>query len=230
MSDTLIEKDIAPKNTIIHQEALSLKANMIESNGWLIANDYGSVIYEYKAFKEKSVLIDFSDNGVVRLSGKDSKEFLHKMSANDVFNLDENQIITSALTNADGRFIDVVAVLAEDGGLTLICSEGNGKTITEWLTKYHFSEDLEISDQSGIYGLFALYGKDPVKIIPEFEGTILYSDSESLFMLVKTNLLKFGRIYSSQGSVLPGARHGIYEESNGASRGTDMRSVLKPTL
>ena len=185
MSDTLIEKDIAPKNTIIHQEALSLNANMIESNGWLIANDYGSVIEEYKAFKEKTVLIDFSDNGVVRLTGKDSKEFLHKMSANDIFNLDENQIITSSLTNADGRFIDVVTVLAEGGGLTLICSEGNGETITEWLTKYHFSEDLEISDQSGNYGLFALYGNDPAKTVPDFEGTILYSDSESLFMLVK---------------------------------------------
>jgi len=76
MNDKLSENDTDVKHTIIHQEALRLSANLIESNGWLIANDYGSVIDEYKAFKEKPVLIDFSDNGVVRISGTDSKEFL----------------------------------------------------------------------------------------------------------------------------------------------------------
>ena len=185
MSETFIENDIAVKNTITHQLSLSLNANLIESNNWLIANDYGSVIEEYKAFKEKPVLVDFSDNGVVRISGADSKDFLHKMSANDIYNLKENHIITSSLTNADGRFIDVITVLAENDGLTLIGSEGNGKSIAEWLTKYHFSEDLEISDQSGQYGLFALYGKDPAKLISDFECTILHSDNKSVFLLLK---------------------------------------------
>ncbi len=185
MNESVNDLKTAAKSSLTHKQALSLNANIIESNGWLIANDYGSVIDEYKAFKENTVLVDFSDNGVVRISGADSKEFLHKMSANDIFNLEENHIITSSLTNHDGRFIDVVTVLAENDGLTLICSEGNGNTITEWLTKYHFSEDLEISDQSGNYGLFALYGKNPVQIIPEFEGTILYSDNDSVFILIK---------------------------------------------
>ena len=190
MNDKLTEKVTDVKHTIIHQEALRLNANLIESNGWLIANDYGSLIDEYKAFKEKPVLIDFSDNGVVRISGSDSKEFLHKMSTNNVFNIKEGEIVVSSFTNADGRFVDVVTVLAENDGLTLICSEGNGKTFTEWLTKYHFSEDLEISDQSGEYGLFALYGQNPDQKIPDFEGTILYSDNESLFMLVKNEPVK----------------------------------------
>ena len=204
MNDTLIEKDIAVKKTINHQEALSLNANIIESNGWLIANDYGSVIDEYKAFKESHVLVDFSDNGVVRLSGPDSKEFLHKMSTNNVFNLKDGEIVVSSFTNADGRFVDVITVLAEDDGLTLICSEGNGKTITEWLTKYHFSEDLEISDLSGEYGLFALYGPNPAKIIPDFEGTILYSDNESLFMLLKKEPVKIWQELLKSGAVPAG--------------------------
>ena len=111
MNDTTITGTDAILKTVTHEASLKSDANLIESNSWLLPNDYGNVTEEYVAYKEGVVTVDFSDNGVVLIEGKDSLEFLHRMSTNDVINTNENDIIQNVITNANGRIIDAASMI-----------------------------------------------------------------------------------------------------------------------
>jgi len=203
MSETTNIETVSILKTITHEVSLKSGANLIESNGWLIPNDYGNVLDEYVAYKEGLVTADFSDTGVVLIEGKDTLDFLHRMSTNDVINTNENDRTLNVLTNADGRIIDAVWMITgpDKQSLMLIGSAGSGSMVAQWLEQYHFSEELNIRDESGKYGVFAVYGENASDIATSFKCDVIYSDEYSAFVLVKedapaywTNLLEQGAV------------------------------------
>ena len=197
-----IETDAILK-TVTNKAALKSGANLIESNGWLIPNDYGNVLDEYVAFKEGVVAIDFSDNGVVLIEGKDSLDFLHRMSTNDVINTGENDRTLNVLTNADGRIIDAAWMITgpQKQSAMLVGSAGSGKMVARWLEQYHFSEELDIRDESGKYGVFAVYGENASDIAASLKCDVINSDKNSAFVLVKENASEYWANLSEQGAV-----------------------------
>ncbi len=188
MNETPSNKTGTAKKSANYEGSLSSGGNFASLNGWNIPNDYGSTLDEYLSFKEKTVITDFSDSGVVSLQGKDAADFLHKMTTNNMLNINTNEPIVTVLTDADGHFVDVITVLSRNDRFLLIGSEGNGQTIFEWLDKYHFSEEITIVDESGKYGLFALYGKTFPEILSSQEYLLIGSDDESAFILVENNV------------------------------------------
>ena len=189
--------------TVTHEASLKSGANLIESNGWLIPNDYGNVLDEYVAYKEGLVTADFSDNGVILIEGKDSLDFIHRMSTNDAINTNENDNILNVLTNADGRIIDSTWMITgpEKQSATLIGSAGNGRMVTQWLEQYHFSEELNIRDESGKYGIFGIYGENASETAASLKCDVIYSDEYSAFVLVKENAPAYWMNLLEQGAV-----------------------------
>ena len=150
MNDTPNNETDTLLKTVTNEASLRSGANLIESNGWLIPNDYGNVLDEYVAFKESLLIIDYSDHGVITIEGKDSLDFLHRMSTNDVISTNAKDNTLNVLTNADGRIIDATWMITgpEKQSAMLIGSAGSGHTVAQWLEQYHFSEELEIRDES----------------------------------------------------------------------------------
>ena len=153
MNDTTKIKTDTILKTVTNEASLKSGANLIESNGWLIPNDYGNVLDEYVAFKEGLLIVDFSDHGVISIEGKDSLDFLHRMSTNDVISTNANEKTLNVLTNADGRIIDATWMITgpEKQSAMLVGSAGSGLAVAQWLEQYHFSEELDIRDESGKY-------------------------------------------------------------------------------
>ena len=188
MNETHSNNTGMAKESANYEGSLSSGGNFVLVNGWQIPNDYGSTLDEYQSFKGKKVITDFSDSGVVSLQGKDTADFLHRMSTNNMLNINSNEPVVTVLTDADGHFMDVVTVLLHNERFLLIGSEGNGQNIFEWLNKHHFSEEITIVDESGQYGLFALYGEGVPAILSSQEYILIGSDSESAFILVENNV------------------------------------------
>lgn len=81
---------------------------------------------------------------VVRVSGKDRVDLLHRLSTNDVLPLATTGAVRSTLfTTAQGRLIDWVTALATDDVLLLVCSPGRGARVAEWIETYTIMEDVK---------------------------------------------------------------------------------------
>lgn len=93
---------------------------------------------------------------IVRLHGADARGFLHRMSTQHVEALAPKQAALAALTNKQGRLVELVNVvaLAEDD-LLLFGTNADGAALVEWLDGFLFVEDVELSDL-GAEGSLAL--------------------------------------------------------------------------
>lgn len=203
MNDTTKIKSDTILKTVTNEASLKSGANLIESNGWLIPNDYGNVLDEYVAFKEGLLIVDFSDHGVISIEGKDSLDFLHRMSTNDVISTNANDKTLNVLTNANGRIIDATWMItgSEKQSAMLVGSAGSGLAVAQWLEQYHFSEELDIRDESGKYGVFAVYGKNADNIAAAENCDVIDSVEYFAFVLVKESASEYWENLLEQGAV-----------------------------
>ena len=89
---------------------------------------------------------------VVRVSGKDRVDLLHRLSTNDLEPLAKiGQVRSTLFTTAQGRLIDWVDVLATDDALLVICAAGRGARVAEWIETYTIMEDVRSVVDPGWY-------------------------------------------------------------------------------
>jgi len=100
---------------------------------------------EYRALREEIVIFNRSDVGLLFLQGKDSLDFLNRLSTNHLLGLREDTFRSTILTTEKGRFIEVVTVIPYDDGYLLEVSPNNEERILGWLNKFVVMEDVKTS-------------------------------------------------------------------------------------
>lgn len=98
---------------------------------------------------------------VLRLQGRDTLDFLQRMSTNDVLSLQPNQHTMTVLTNEKGRIIDVVHVYIADTEIFLLTSPTNSRNVRAWLERYVVTEDVLIEDVNEQFVCLLYIGRDP---------------------------------------------------------------------
>lgn len=84
--------------------------------------------------------------GVLSIKGVDAKDFLQRMSTNDLSNLSEKKSLCTAFINSKGRMVDFVHVFAKNSDeFLLVSSHTDAQILAEWLEKFHFIEDFSIT-------------------------------------------------------------------------------------
>lgn len=106
--------------------------------------------------------------GILLLKGNDARDFLHRMSTNDMLSLSAGASTITILINEKARVIDLVRVIARDDGLLLVTSEAASNIVQAWLHKFIIMEDVQIIDLSGILGTLILMGDHATKRFEEF--------------------------------------------------------------
>jgi folate-binding protein YgfZ len=118
---------------------------------------FTNVEEEYKSCKH-GVGISLSFNKtIIKLTGKDTLEFLHRVSTNAVKDLNPFYRIPTLFLNEKGRFIDRTTLLNLDNHFLLIGSSNNNRLLN-WINKYIINEDIQTSDVSGNYAVIDLVG------------------------------------------------------------------------
>ena len=64
-------------------------AKMIDFHGWNMPIHYGSQLREHEFVRNSCGIFDVSHMTILDVEGKDAKEFLKKLLANDVSRLDQ---------------------------------------------------------------------------------------------------------------------------------------------
>lgn len=86
------------------------------------------------------------------LKGKDSLDFLQKMTTNDVRKLNKENFISTIFVNSHGKIIDEALVFLLKEHEVLLISKNPAKNyLSEWIETFHFTEDFIAEDADNFF-------------------------------------------------------------------------------
>jgi hypothetical protein len=127
--------------------------------GTRVPRRYQSLPQEYAA-AQSAAMMDRSFLGKVRVSGKDREALLHRLSTNEMRHLAVGESRVNMFTNVKGRVIDVFEMLALEDSYLLLASPGRAATVSKWVDKYTFIEDVKASDVTADWAVISLFGAE----------------------------------------------------------------------
>ena len=83
---------------------------------------------------------------VIRMSGKDSVDFLQRITTNDFSTFTPGGIQKTLIITEKGRVLDAVWVIHHVTDLLIVCSYGIADEINSWLNKFIISEDIVLEN------------------------------------------------------------------------------------
>ncbi len=113
----------------------------------------------YQAAHQGAVLVDRSSLGMLKFTGQTRLDLLHRMSTNNVNELQAGEGVATVLTTDIARIIDRLILYAASGAVYCLTGENNANNIARYLMRFvFFNDDFHIEDLSADTAVFALYG------------------------------------------------------------------------
>lgn len=134
---------------------------MVEFGGWDMPVEYSGITDEHMTVRTQVGLFDVSHMGQVELAGADALSVVQWITSNDASRLSIGQIQYSALTTADGTFVDDILVYRiADQHFMLVVNAGNIMKDVAWITARAAERggDCSVVNSSSRYALIAIQG------------------------------------------------------------------------
>ncbi|MSQ32648.1 MAG: hypothetical protein EXR59_05410 [Dehalococcoidia bacterium] len=111
-------------------------------------------------------IADLSRYGKVRMTGKDGPDLLNRLTSNETLKLASGHFTTTVLTSNKGRIVEHLTVYTTaENKLSLLCGPGNAQKVIDYIDKFVFGEDVQMTDASSDLALFHVLGKDASRAI-----------------------------------------------------------------
>jgi tRNA-modifying protein YgfZ len=98
--------------------------------------------------------------GIVRVTGKDAKDYLHRMTTQDLNALPPGGSAYTAVLNAKGHLLADAHVLVEDDGLLLVMDAGAAVDAVPHLEKFVIMDDVVFENLSAALRIVPLLGPE----------------------------------------------------------------------
>ncbi len=119
---------------------------------------FGSPQEEYAAARGTSALFDWSDHGLIELTGADRVRFLHSFCTNDVKQLATGRGCEALIPNVKGRILGDVFVAAGRDSLRLDAGPVPTDRLIAHLERYIINEDVAVADASSEWSELLVMG------------------------------------------------------------------------
>src|SRR5580704_15430896 len=119
---------------------------------------FGNPREEYTAAVTGAALFDWSDHGLIELTGKDRLTFLHNFCTNDIKRLVVGHGCEAFVTNVKGRILGHIWIEASDAALRLDAGPGSPDRLCAHLERYIINEDVTVADMSTERGELLVMG------------------------------------------------------------------------
>ncbi len=119
---------------------------------------FGGAREEYAAAVTAAALVDWSDHGLIELTGKDRVTFLHGFCTNDIKRLAAGRLCEAFVTNVKGRILGHIWVEAGEATLRLDAGPGWPSRLCAHLERYVINEDVGVTDVSPAWGELLVTG------------------------------------------------------------------------
>lgn len=105
--------------------------------------------------------------GLLRVTGADRLDLLHRLSTNSLLELHPGQARPTVFTTDKGRVVDVVAVLVRRDDVLLLGPAPLAGRLREWIGKFIIMEDVQVTDIGGDLEAVSLAGPE-ARSVAEF--------------------------------------------------------------
>jgi len=158
------------KRTYLYEEHAKLGAKFTEFGGWEMPVQYSSIIDEHNAVRTGAGVFDTSHMGTFIMFGKDSGDFLNKVTVCDMKNLADKKARYSMILNEESGIKDDIIVYRFGNEYMLVANAGNLDKDWDWLNKYKLP-DMQLQNRSLDICLLALQGPKSVEIMQKLAET-----------------------------------------------------------
>jgi tRNA-modifying protein YgfZ len=127
------------------------------------------------------------------MKGKDCIDFIHRMSTNDMRDMQEGKGRTTVFTNERGKIIDVVDVYFVNDNFYIIHSQGTRESLLDLFERYVIMEDISIERSkifSTVLGLKGASGKKDI-----------YTDDDGKIIMSSPRIYPGGQLFVSDNSI-----------------------------
>jgi aminomethyltransferase len=166
----------ALKKTPLHARHRALGARMVEFGGWDMPVEYSGIVDEHMAVRTRAGVFDVSHMGEIEIAGADALKAIQHITSNDASRLADNQIQYSALTTAQGTFVDDVLTYRLSGDhFMLVVNASNIMKDFHWIVE-HVREtggDAAAVNTSSRYALIAIQGPSALDVLQRLTGVDL---------------------------------------------------------
>lgn len=146
---------------------------MVEFAGWSMPVQYGGVLDEHRAVRQRAGLFDVSHMGEIRVAGPGAEAFLQRLTPNNVERLSPGRAHYSGLLNERGGYLDDLLVYRlGDEEFLIVVNAANVESDFDW-TRGHAADGVTVEDVSADYALLALQGPRALDILARLTDTEL---------------------------------------------------------
>jgi tRNA-modifying protein YgfZ len=166
------------------------------SNGRKVFKTFSTVEDELNSLCNGVGLRDISDSGVLELKGKDVLDFLHRITTNNLKNLQKENIARTIFTTEKGRIIDAAHIINFESQQLCITSGYHRHKVKSWIDKYIIADDVTVTDTGDKYAVLELLGPQADSFVTLVSGNIVNNIPPGTFRVVNSEgmlffLLKF---------------------------------------
>lgn len=168
--------------TKLYNEHVKLKAKIVPFGGWMMPVSYSSVLAEHKAVREECGLFDVSHMGEVFITGKDSLDFIQKITINDASKLAIGGGQYTAMCLESGGMIDDLILYRLEEEKYLMCvNASNVEKDYAWIEKQAASfKNLSVENASSSWSQLALQGPKSLSVLKEVLSDEAYETASKL--------------------------------------------------
>jgi len=140
---------------------------MVPFGGWEMPVEYSGISAEHLAVRERAGLFDVSHMGEIEIAGKDALAAVQQISSNDAEKLRVGQAHYSALTTAEGTFVDDLLVYRmAPSHFMLVVNASNIAKDYAWIAAHVGNVgDAAVVDSSTRYALLAIQGPAALEVL-----------------------------------------------------------------
>lgn len=125
----------------------------------------------YEAAHQSAILVNRSDLGMLKINGDTRLDLIHRMSTQDIKNLQPGEGAATLLTTDIGRMIDRLILFAANNTVYMLTGENNSDAIARYLMRFvFFNDDFQLVDISPTTTIFGVYGPWAEHILGEEVG------------------------------------------------------------
>ena len=180
------ELKVKEKRTCLHDKHLSLGAMMVSFGGFdmPLLYQYAGIAPEHTAVREHVGLFDVSHMGEVTVRGRDAESYVNHIFTNDVTDMPVGKILYGMMCYEDGGTVDDLLVYKlGENDFFLVINAANIDKDWAWMQEHAAGFDIELKNESDIYGQIAVQGPESEHIV---ETVLGLSCADLVFYTAKT--------------------------------------------
>jgi folate-binding protein YgfZ len=135
-----------------------------------VAAHYGDPMREQRTAEQSAGLVDRSNRGVLRITGKDRLSWLHSLTTQQLEGLAAGQGVQALILSPTGH-VEHHLTLADDGTAVWVHVEpGTAGALVEFLESMRFMLRVEVADVSQDYAVLTVLGPEGASLAAGLDG------------------------------------------------------------